>query len=187
MNKWNITKLLLQQKYLDEKKTMQNIADEIGCPKSTIAWYIRYYNIPTRIGCPPKGVKMPTPKKIDRDILEDLYINEKLTIKQIANRLKSVKGTVFRYLRLYNIPTRRRGLWGSWNKGLTEETDPRVRKYSELQRLTKSTFSYKNKLSLSLGGTGIPYELKPLSYLLHTLPEYKKWRENILVRDNFFL
>jgi hypothetical protein len=43
----------------------------------------------------------------------------------------------------------------------------------------------KKKLSLSLGGTGTPYEKLDLTYTIRHLPEYLEWRDKVYQRDNY--
>jgi len=129
--KYNISKKQLQQLYVTEKKTMQEIADLIGCCKGTICNYLHNYNIVSRIGHPPKGIKMPTWKVIPKAELYDFYVSQELTMQEISEQYNCCRSQVFKLLKKYKIVTRTRA-----------------------ERNKK----YLRNLSLSSGGTGIPYE-----------------------------
>lgn len=45
--------------------------------------------------------------KISKEVLEDMYIRDGKTIAAIANELNLATGTIFNYLKKYDIPTRR--------------------------------------------------------------------------------
>ena len=44
---------------------------------------------------------------ISKDVLEKMYVNNNMTMKEISLRMDISVGTVFNYLKKYNIPTRK--------------------------------------------------------------------------------
>lgn len=44
--------------------------------------------------------------KVDKDLLYDLYINQKLPMHEVAKRMNIAVGSVYNYLKKYNIPSR---------------------------------------------------------------------------------
>lgn len=143
--------------------------------------------------------------KIPKNKLVDLYLNQHKTMQQIADIIHCSRAHVFASLRWYNIRTRKRGThtpWNKgshiflgggvkqgnipWNKGLTKETDERVKlngiksgKSNQGRVIWNKNKSWSNeakvkmsisakqrwqnpeevrKISLIRGGTGIPYE-----------------------------
>jgi hypothetical protein len=124
---------------------------------------------------------------ITKETLYELYIVKRKTMQEIADKLGRCRAGIFKLLKKYNINTRKRGShvpWNKdthiytgggvkignipWNKGLTLESDNRVamnekhrhknRKYTSGYSWGHHTTEAKSKLSLSHGGTGIPYE-----------------------------
>jgi very-short-patch-repair endonuclease len=60
-----------------------------------------------------------------KELLEDLYLNKKLSIKQISKELCIKQGIIWVALKEYNIPMRH----GAWNKNITKEMDERVARF----------------------------------------------------------
>lgn len=169
-----MTKKLLKKLYLKEKKNCREIGDILGCCKSTISNKLRFFNIVTRIGYPPKGIIMPCTKIISREVLIKFYLVEKKQMSLIAKICNCSKTQVWKLLKKFNIPTRKYGSWKSgwntidtskrrkmykkriktlknnnynfspWNKGLTKKTDSRVKQISESYKKTHKDFSGKN-------------------------------------------
>ena len=132
---------------------------------------------------------------ITKEKLVELYTTQHKTMQEIADIIGYCRAGVFKLLKRYNIETRKRGthdVWNkgkkgyknpkhslsmkklykegkirTWNKGLTIETDERVKKQEKQRRKNriyivgiswgKHTEETKSKLSLSHGGNGIPY------------------------------
>jgi hypothetical protein len=46
---------------------------------------------------------------VSRDLLYDLYINESLSVKAIAETIRIAEGSVYYYLKMFDIPRRPRG------------------------------------------------------------------------------
>lgn len=138
----DISKKILEDKYLVQKKTMQQIADEFKVCRSCIYNKLKKYGIPTR----PAGHNTPW--------------NKGLTAKE--DKRVRYSTSKCRESNLGRTP---------WNKGLSnylsEETLEKMRTAGKNRFKNpedtywfgkKQPFSMRSKQSLSHGGTGIPYE-----------------------------
>lgn len=100
MKKLEIPEEELRELYLEKEMSSNEIAQEYGCSKRTILKRLRRYDIPRRT---------PGPERRD-DITEEklrrLYIEEKLSTRDIAEKLDTGRSTVYRKLKEYNISTR---------------------------------------------------------------------------------
>ena len=96
----------LRRKYLGEGKSEADIAKEYGCGKSTIARRRADCNIPTRRGLSATQIKQRISE--DRDRLEQLYVTEGKSMKDMGAVLNRDPRTVRRLLRDHNIPIRKR-------------------------------------------------------------------------------
>ena len=162
-----------------------------------------------------KGIKKPRP---DKKLLEKLYFKDKLHLYQIAEKLGQTRYLVQVAFKEYGIKSRPKGgrtfftadaeerrlkSWRKtrkgksfipWNKGLTKETDERMRKLAISLSINHADFrgkkgtmygkkqsaSARRLMSLKKGGTGIPYEFT--EYGSEWTP---KLREHIRNRDNY--
>lgn len=127
------------------------------------------------------------PSIINKELIENLYINEKKSIREIGNLYRKSPKQVSRYLKMFNIKARpfsTRGL-SSWNKGMPMKS------------------SSKKKLSLSHIGKKIPIEIRkkmgskkeknpswkggitPANRLARATVEYKLWRDAVYRRDKY--
>lgn len=105
---------------------------------------------------------MPELKHIPEALLRKAYLEEKLSIKQIAKKYKYHPSLVYTKLHLYKIPMRVGVPWNKnktkkecpdlkwggnfdsripWNKGLTKEVDKRVQKQAETYSKTHKDMS----------------------------------------------
>ena len=62
------------------------------------------------------------------------------------------------------------------------EIKAKLVKANKGKKLTRET---RKKISLGLGGTGVPYENYDLTYAIRLLSEYREWRTKVFKRDNF--
>jgi transposase-like protein len=99
-NPWH-DKDKLYQKYIEERKTFEEIADEWGTHPRTIGKYIHRHNIPTR----NKGDYDGGPWR-DRDTLYQKYVVERKHQSEVADELGCDQQTVSRWLRRHGIATR---------------------------------------------------------------------------------
>lgn len=168
MKKEPPSKEILYQKYIIENKSMKQVAKELNFTIGSIWKYLHQYDIPTR--------------QIGKAI-HPWY--ETITKEEWDKRIQ--KG----------VETKRKkydsGELAPWNKNLTKETDERVKKQSETQKLTHKDFSgennpfygkkhseeFRKRQSLNKGGTGIPYENRE-----YPAEWTEKLRESIRQRDN---
>lgn len=159
---------------------------------------------------------LSTPMK--KSQLEKLYYKNKLSLKKIGKIIGlSYNKTRNLFIKL-NIVIRKKGgrefwskdqenkrlkswkkttknrVWIAWNKGLTKETDERVKQCSETYKRTHKDFSginnpfhgkkhtkeFRKKQSINKGGTGIPGELTEYGSAWTS-----ELREKIRKRDNY--
>lgn len=74
-----------------------------------------------------------------RELIRSLYIEEKKSTRQIASQLNVGKTTIEYYLKKFNVSRRTHSTANKvrfsredvWTKGLTKETDPRIRKLAK--------------------------------------------------------
>ena len=92
-------------------------------------------------------------KEFSKKLFKNLYINNKKSIREIARELNLGKNTVDHYLKKYKISKRSRSeanslgvlKYPSWQKGLSKETDLRLK---EISGKLKKTFAMKRKQRL---------------------------------------
>jgi len=173
-NKWSkiLTEEFLRREYLQNKKTMKEIAKEVGCGKVTVFEYLKKYNIPTRT----YGSWEVWNKGLTKE--KDPRVAQSGKKGAETRRKKYKKGEI-----------------QVWNKGLTKETDGRMAKLcKKLSKIRKIIFKgegnpfygkrhsleTRKRLSLAHGGIGIPR-------LFRDYPEEfnDKLKEKIRKRDNY--
>lgn len=96
----DITKL--ENLYLKENLTAREIASIFNTSHTTILYYLRLYKIPRRRSGSIKGKSFR--KNISKEQLEDLYINQDLSVKDISKKIKKIPETVLRYIHYHKIP-----------------------------------------------------------------------------------
>lgn len=94
MKKANIDPNFLRIEYLDNGKSAREIARILGVNTSTILRHIEKLNIPKHS------------KRIDKNILEKLYIEEELSCSQIGAKFNCCANQVLKLLTEYKIPRR---------------------------------------------------------------------------------
>lgn len=88
----------LRRLYQEEGLSMEDCADEFGCSSTLIEFRLRRYDIPIR---PPGSDPVDIPERE----LTELYVDEGLSIREIAERYDCHNSTISRRLREYDIPT----------------------------------------------------------------------------------
>jgi len=145
-------------------------------------------------------------KKIEQELLIELYINQKLSLQQIADKFNCSGATVLNWMKRYGIPRRtvsdslkgRANTWArlhrhkwvgktvseetkqklsisrkgksSWNKGLTKRTDDRLKNTGKSKELH---WNWKGGLSNE-------------NILLRQSDQYKTWRTLVFQRDQYY-
>ena len=97
-----ITKKFLIKEYIIIKKNTYKIAEEVGCSRSNICYYLRKYNI-------GKGIKTRVTKYskiLTKDFLIQQYLKNMKSLPFIANLVGSHPSNIFCYLKKFKIPRR---------------------------------------------------------------------------------
>ena len=195
MKQFNITKDFLYKEYIIKQKSMKQIAKEIGCHFSTVYICLNKYNISL--------VKYKCSKILTKKFLYKEYITNKKSALEIAKEIGYAKVTVLKYLKIYNIKPRtiseaKRGKHSSsktefkkgmvpWNKGLTKETDNRVKNNALKTSKARKLLNLKGKNNPRYGkkaahGKGSHYKQSymrstwELAYAKHCIKNHIKYR-----------
>lgn len=101
------SKMELKKQYHIEKKSSNEIADEIGVTSTTVLGWLRDYKIPVRSNSQAqfyrsrKKIRKPTKNQIRK-----WYHDERKSTGEIAINLGVTQRTIINWMRDYNIPTR---------------------------------------------------------------------------------
>jgi len=100
----------LEEKYIEQEKSCREIADEIGCSHSAVRGWLGEHGIPIRSKAEchkliaEKMVDERTPVELqDEGHLRGLYIDEDLTIEEIAQQIGCANSTVWVWLNRHSI------------------------------------------------------------------------------------
>lgn len=110
--KIKLNKEILIYKYLNENKTLKQIAKELSCSKTTIIRYFRRYNISSRTSGEAriglfKGNNNPAFKyDISKKQLIKEYILDRNSLSILAKKYNTYKTTIRRILKRFNIKCR---------------------------------------------------------------------------------
>jgi len=123
---------------------------------------------------------------LDKNILEDLYLNKMLSIRNVAKILNVNDMVVRKYLKLYNIPRRNKSWKSPLSKNGKEVPCEICRKmvYRKKYRLEKFTVFFcsweceKEYQSRTRRTPGLPDSWRRRR-------GYKSWRKQVLKRDEF--
>lgn len=104
----------LQKMYVEQHKSINEIAKEIGCDPKTVLRHLRRYKIKTRTVVETKKTKMRKGREnVNWEILDnaeklkELYITRKIDIKEIGRLVGVHSTTVSRYMKEHGIETRK--------------------------------------------------------------------------------
>ncbi len=85
---------------MDSAKTLKELATYLDCSIPTLVKYMKMYGIPTTLKRVGKNFKLT------RDQLEDLYVNQQLSLREIARMQGVSYQAVSLWMLTYNIPCR---------------------------------------------------------------------------------
>ncbi len=103
----------LRDRYIIDKKDAVEIAKECKCSSTTIYKWMDKFNIPRRNQSEINDKRRGNKLYCKKEWIEEQYINQKLSIYQIAEKCECNPVTIWGWLRKYNIPMRD----GQWKKG----------------------------------------------------------------------
>lgn len=92
---------VLRDLYHNQGLSMEQVADELGCAYRTVFNWMEKHSIERR----PQWQEMEGPWR-DKETLEKLYTEEKLSALEIAEKYDCNKKTIYNWLDRHNIPTR---------------------------------------------------------------------------------
>lgn len=142
----------LKQKYIDEQLTGQQIADLLDCTKHPVMKALKKHGLTARLHT------SKYPQLNDKDWLRQKYVDEKLSLNQIATIVGTKAGTIHSALTHMKIITRNhKEGWG------TKFPDGR---YGEIASNWR-------------GGISAIYDA------VRTCTEYKEWRKAVFKRDHY--
>ena len=119
MKKLIFDKKVLKYKYLEELKTIEQIAEELKCAPSVVCTNLEDFDIKVR----PKGFK----RLIEKEELEKKYIAGE-GIRHIAKDFGTSTATVVYYLKYFNIKLHgQSGKYGCWFGKKNPESASRLR------------------------------------------------------------
>ena len=98
----------LYNKYWGEKLSTVQIGELCGVVKSTIQYWMRKFNIPTRSDSEALIIRynLENAKYHNKEWLQRKYLIEKSDASQIAKLCKVTSGTIYNWLKKFNIPIR---------------------------------------------------------------------------------
>lgn len=188
----------LKELYINRQMTGPEIAELAGVKSSqTIYNWLDKYGIPRR-----QGREAQRPITPNKETLQELYIEQELSIDQIGRMLGSSESSISKLLDQYGIPKRER--WekmAGWNKGQSIPEKQRQH-LSEIARQRTGTDSprygvelsdeTKQKISNSLKGRFRGPDNPQWKggsankrHKWHSRYEYKEWRNAIFERDGY--
>jgi IS30 family transposase len=91
----------LREQYHEEEKTQSEIGDEHGVTSSTVSHYMKKHSVETR------GSGSVDERANDPEWLEEKYVDEEMTMQEIADELNCSDGTIMRRLHDFDIEVRR--------------------------------------------------------------------------------
>src|SRR5687768_10468968 len=93
--------------YVDRQMTMAQVADHLGVTKQAIWYRLQSAGISARARSGRK------PRQFEKALLENLYVADRLTIQQIADRLDSKPGTILYAMEEFGIERRKPETWAT--------------------------------------------------------------------------
>lgn len=108
----------LYDQYVTQKKTMHQIAEDLGCSNSTVSNWLRHHNIHIRDRSEAQGLPQILRQ---RDWLEDQYVAQRKSAAQIADELGCSDHPIRNWLRRHGIHIRDNGGENSphWRGGIS--------------------------------------------------------------------
>ena len=92
-----IKKEELEKLYIDENKTITELAEIYGCKRQTMSIYLK------KVGIEKISTADRVRNRLSKEIIYDLYITQNLTEMEICNKLNTSPGTLSRLIKEYDI------------------------------------------------------------------------------------
>lgn len=96
----------LREMYVEEKMSLRDISDRLGCDKSTVSKWLSKHGISTRDA---GGKYRDKYLYKDEEVLYEMYVEREMTITEIADEVGCCANTVSNWLDRHGIQTRSTG------------------------------------------------------------------------------
>ena len=103
-----LTKEFLAKRYIEHKKSISEIAKEIGCSATAILNRLKKYNIPRRPLSEAQRYKSKVNSILTKEYLIENYVNLKLTLNEIAVKVGCGSTVIYNGMNEFGIPIRHR-------------------------------------------------------------------------------
>jgi len=101
MKKCEISKEYLEEKYINQGLSAIQIAEELKCSDGKIYFWLKKYDIPSR-----SFSEANTKYHLTKEYLQQKYVDERLSTRQIAEEVGCGKTTIRCWLNRFDIPFR---------------------------------------------------------------------------------
>jgi predicted DNA-binding protein YlxM (UPF0122 family) len=149
MNKVDISKETLEDLYVNQKLSLERIAKKLGVCRETIRNYMEKFDIKIRGRSETKKIH------IDKKVLEDLYLIQKLSMKKIAKKIGISQQAVLNRMKEFGMKRRTKSEAGKGRKSsmrgkcLSEEVKVKMSKAHTGKRFSEE---HKAKISKAMKG-----------------------------------
>ena len=92
---------VLREKYWDKEKSLDEVADDLGCSAQTVSNWMDKLDVPKE-----KPTGYGAKKYRNEDLLRELYHGKGMSTIQISEELGCAKQTVLKYMEMYDIERR---------------------------------------------------------------------------------
>lgn len=162
----------LHNQYIIMGKSAEQISEETGLGLRTLREYIHNFGLNTKNGKETRG--------ITKEVLNQLYLVEKLTTQEIANKFSIQNSTVSLLLKRFNIP--------SYSQ--SERMLDYYYKKGGIEKALEIANRPKNRIAASCRMRGISIDefngfVTSENLRIRGRKEYEIWRKAIFKRDNY--
>lgn len=175
-----LSKEQLEELYVRQGKTAQEIANIFNINKTSVLNWLHSYQIP--IKHPNSYYRGVFKINIDEEILRDLYLTQKKTLREIALILKVPETILSARLRFFKIPARKAKDYRKVKISKEEIVDLYVNQKQSLKQIAKKIGCDYNTLSKTMSENGISIEYLKKEYGLPNR-SYRKLTSKLIKCD----
>lgn len=148
----SITKEFLYQEYVNNQRSINEIAQSLRCSTATIHKRLVFYNIPRR----KSGGSSNIIHRITKDDLYDEYVNKDRSIHEVAATFGCGSTTILKRLKQYGIERRKRGGQVTINISKKDLYEEYVNQRRTCEEIAESYDCYASTIYNKLVTYGIP-------------------------------